>query len=409
MSVYVVTGKLGAGKTLVAVGRIKDYLIEGRKVATNLDLNLHNLIGYKAKKTRVTRLPDIPTIDDLEALGQGYTGEYQGEHRNGLLVLDECGSFLNARDFNDSNRKGLRDWVIHARKKRWDVIFIIQHLEALDKQFRLMFAEHTVFCMRFDRVPIPFLTFFIKLCTGFRLTFPKMHRGLVKYGAGQQAITVDTWWYRGTTLYDAYDTEQAFAPDETQKNYSYLPPYYTHGVNHDSWSEFKRTIRRYTSRVHFKARQLFFIGLLGGFFVPSLAFNTDPEPQPVETQPPGQTSDEQSQVIENPEYFIVGKIEIDENVTFLFQDAEGNSAFPEYDGYKIRPIHPCKIALIKKRKAIYAKCPEPSDVDFMSASDGDRASRHPLDSDTSNQNDHAGTSPDVEQQPNPEGETPSPY
>ncbi|EBN6690252.1 zonular occludens toxin, partial [Salmonella enterica] len=34
MPVYFVTGKLGSGKTLVAVGKIRDYLVAGRRVAT---------------------------------------------------------------------------------------------------------------------------------------------------------------------------------------------------------------------------------------------------------------------------------------------------------------------------------------------------------------------------------------
>ena len=364
MSVYVVTGKLGAGKTLVAVGRIRDYLIEGRKVATNLNLNLHNLIGIKAKKTRVTRLPDVPTLDHLESIGLGYEGQYQGEERNGLLVLDECGSFLNARDFNDKNRRGLQNWVIHARKKRWDVIFIIQHLEALDKQFRLMFAEHTVFCMRFDRVPIPVLSFVIKAITGFRLTFPKMHRGLVKYGSGQNAINVDTWWYRGTTLYDAYDTEQAFSPDDNQNNYMYLPPYYTHGVTTNGYKEFKRTARRYIQRISFKAKQLFFIGLLGGFFLPSLAF--PPQEEMPAQDPPGQSEIVQGDPEPDPIFYVVGQLKIDDQTILLFQDDQGRSVYPQSQGYRIRPIHDCKVALIKKGRAIYAQCPDPSGFDFMS-------------------------------------------
>ena len=368
MTVYVVTGKLGAGKTLVAVGRIRDYLEQGRQIATNLDLNLHKLVGVHAKKTRVTRLPDIPTINDLEAIGNGYDGDYLGETRNGLLVLDECGSFLNSRDFNDKNRKGLRDWVIHARKKRWDVIFIIQHLNALDKQFREMFAEHVVHCIRTDRVPIPILSSLVKLVTGFTLKFPRAHRGLVKYGSGLQAITVDSWWYRGTTLYDAYDTEQAFAPNDEQRNYSYLPPYYTHGVNYDPIADYLERFRRFKKRLVFKARQFFFIGLLVGVVAPSYAF---PESeQETNSNNDLETSAEQPQ-IQDPNYYIVGTLEIDGQINHLFQDEDGNTAYPKSDGYKIRPVNSCKVALIKNNRAIYATCPKPDAFDFMSDSSGE--------------------------------------
>ena len=37
MAVYFITGKLGSGKSIAAVGKIRDYLNEGRAVATNLD------------------------------------------------------------------------------------------------------------------------------------------------------------------------------------------------------------------------------------------------------------------------------------------------------------------------------------------------------------------------------------
>ena len=49
MSVYCVTGKLGNGKTLVSVGRIRDALKKGLRVATNLDINLLALSKKKPK------------------------------------------------------------------------------------------------------------------------------------------------------------------------------------------------------------------------------------------------------------------------------------------------------------------------------------------------------------------------
>ena len=118
MPVYVVTGKLGSGKTLACVGRIRDYLQAGKRVATNLDLNMNKLAGNYAKKCQVFRIPDRPQAHHLEALGLGYDGEFTGEERNGALVLDEYGTWFNSRDWNTARRKELLDWVIHARKKR---------------------------------------------------------------------------------------------------------------------------------------------------------------------------------------------------------------------------------------------------------------------------------------------------
>ncbi|SEE79563.1 zonular occludens toxin domain-containing protein [Pseudomonas anguilliseptica] len=60
MAVYFVTGKLGSGKSLVAVGKIRDYLSEGRRVATNLDLWLDEMFTYHDQPA--IRLPDKPLL-----------------------------------------------------------------------------------------------------------------------------------------------------------------------------------------------------------------------------------------------------------------------------------------------------------------------------------------------------------
>ena len=155
MPIYVVTGKLGAGKTLATVGRIRDYLNENRRVATNLDLNLDKLIGNYSKKCTVYRVPDKPSHTDIDALGLGYDGDYVGEEKNGGLFLDECATWFNSRSWNEEGRQELIELFRYIRKKRWDVFFIIQDLESLDKQARKAFAEHVVYCRRTDRFNIP--------------------------------------------------------------------------------------------------------------------------------------------------------------------------------------------------------------------------------------------------------------
>lgn len=43
------------------------------------------------------RLPDKPSLNDLLAIGVGNTS--YDESRNGLLVLDECGTWFNSRSW----------------------------------------------------------------------------------------------------------------------------------------------------------------------------------------------------------------------------------------------------------------------------------------------------------------------
>lgn len=247
MPTYAVTGKLGAGKTLACVGRIRDALLDGRPVATNLDLNLVKLVGKKAANVRVYRLPDRPTADDLWALGSGNDG--YDEDKNGLLVLDECGTWFNAREWNDKNRRGIIDWLLFARKKGWDPYFLIQEVTLIDKQVRKSLLEMVVHCRRLDRLTVPLLDPIYKAIFDKPIPKKKMHVGVVKFGEQPNAPVVERWWYQGTDLYEAYDTKQVFRDDYPHGLYTMLPPWYTHGryMRPRDWRFFMRL-----TRIHFR-------------------------------------------------------------------------------------------------------------------------------------------------------------
>lgn len=234
MAIYVVTGKLGGGKTLGAVSKISEALGRGLRVATNLDLNVHQLpsCSRRSTSTRVTRVPDHPTVEDIKALGYGQAGVSSAsqarsnydEDKFGCLVLDECGTWLNSRDWQADGRRELISYLLHIRKMGWNVYLIIQDISMLDKQARKSLAEHVVYCRRFDRIGIPIIS---KLLEGFgvKLRMPKVHMGIVKYGDQPQSLTVDRWWYNGRDLYDAFDTTQVFDGDYEHGSYSLVPPY----------------------------------------------------------------------------------------------------------------------------------------------------------------------------------------
>lgn len=260
MAVYVVTGKLGAGKTLVAVGKIQDKLVSGCKVATNLDLKLHKLprVGVNARSPRVIRIPDKPSIDDLQAIGLGNTG--YDESKNGLLVLDECGTWFNSRSWADKERQHVINWFLHARKLGWDIIFLIQDISIMDKQARLALAEHVVYCRRLDKITIPFIGGVYSLITGSKLPMPKLHIGIVKYGDSSNAMTVERWNYTGRDLYSAYDTKQAFSDAYDRGAFTYLPPCLTHGIY-----SARRDARFYMklTRIYFRKTSKILLFLLG--------------------------------------------------------------------------------------------------------------------------------------------------
>jgi len=235
MSSYFITGKLGSGKSLVAVGRIFDYLRQGRMVASNLDLHLENYLKHSSKKTYL-RLPDKPTKFDLEVLGYGNT--LPDEEKNGLLVLDELGSWFNSRSWQDKTRKPLLEWFIHCRKYGWDVLLIVQDIDMVDAQLRGMLGEHLVICRRLDRVRIPLVGGLLQ-SFGLKGTLPKIHRGKVHYGETIADMVVDTWTYRGTEFYPAYDTKQIFSVSYEHGLYSRLSPWHLVGRHEriETWQE----------------------------------------------------------------------------------------------------------------------------------------------------------------------------
>jgi len=233
MPIYVVTGKLGNGKTLLAVRKIQEALQAGRKVATNLDLVVEHLLPEDHRGARVLRLPDKPTASDLDSIGLGC--DTVDESAYGLLVLDELAVWLNARSWGDKERQSVIDWLVHSRKKRWDVIFIVQNLGQLDKQVRDSLTEYLVTCKRLDRVRVPFFGHIGQLLSlgAWNGRVGRLHLGVVVYAAGaqqlQNALVVDRWIYRGTALFAAYDTEQQFRSDYPHGTYTYLTPWHLVG------------------------------------------------------------------------------------------------------------------------------------------------------------------------------------
>jgi len=232
VAVYAVTGKLGTGKTKFAVWRAQLALKTGRRVASNVDLHLAHLVGPEKVGAAYIRIPDKPTAFDLEAVGHGNPDSYD-EDRNGVMILDELGTWLNSRSFQDKGRAGLLDWLIHARKLGWDVYLIVQDAGMIDKQVRTALIEYEARCLRMDKVRIPIIGGWINDLAGtFRPGgdggrwgyLPRFHLVAARIGEGQNAIVAERWSYRGDWLHKAYDTRQVFRSDYEHGPFSQLHP-----------------------------------------------------------------------------------------------------------------------------------------------------------------------------------------
>lgn len=363
MAVYFITGKLGAGKTLATVGRIREYLNGNRMVATNLDLSLEKLVNPWAKNTKVIRVPDKPTVDDLENLPTPYTGDYD-EAKMGGIFLDECGTWFNTRDYRDKTRQPLINKLLHIRKAGWDVFFIIQHLDMIDKQVREALGEHVVYCQRADRLGLPLITPLAKLF-GMNIRPPKIHLGIVKYGTGAFAPVVDRWVYNGSDLYDAYDTRQVFGANDCGI-YSMLPPYSVFGryksrteVTKEKYNETTAKVKNFLKT---GKRSFFLIGLSVGLIVnffdgpkPSQAIAND---SPVE-QPTNET--DTGTQIETTSYFDELRINAfilkSDSFEYYFKHVPtGESYYPQSDGFRVRAINECRAQLIGMNENHYITC-----------------------------------------------------
>jgi len=227
--VFSVEGKLGTGKTKFAVWRAQMALLEGRRVASNVDLKLEHLTPNQ--RSTYVRIPDKPTGRDLSAMGPGSAGKYD-EDRFGVLILDELGTWMNTRSFQDPGRAAVLDWLIHARKHRWEVYLIVQGANMIDKQVRDNLLEYECRCMRMDKVSIPFVGKIIRDIAmamfgnkAKRVGYlPRFHMVTARLG-GDIKVVAEKWYYRGDDLHKAYDTEQVFTALYPHGAHSVLMPW----------------------------------------------------------------------------------------------------------------------------------------------------------------------------------------
>lgn len=229
MTDYALCGKKGTGKSKNGVRLARDrYMKRKRTVATNLDIYLEPMFGPMSKQTYV-RVPDKPTSFDLLAAGHGNPDSYE-EDNNGMLLLDEIGTWLNARAFADKDRAAVLDFFAHARKHGWDTYYVMQGIAQVDKQLRESFIEQTVRHTRFDKVRVPFIGSLLSLLFGDKAGYlPRFHLAVSRIGYNPQDMVADRATYIGKDIEKCYDTRQVFMLDYPHGTHSVLSPWHVTG------------------------------------------------------------------------------------------------------------------------------------------------------------------------------------
>ncbi len=294
MPVYAITGKLGSGKGKAAIDRLRKYLHEGKRVATNCDVFLEHLMP-PTDKHPVIRVPDKPVASDLYMIGSGnkfvefepiLTSTADGfkyvapspkilkgfdEAHNGALILDECGSWLNTRNFQDKGRAEMLEWAIHGRKYGWDIYFVMQNISQVDKQLRDSLLEYVVRLNRLDRMKIPVVSNVVKAVTAGAVegNMPRIHIGVVRLGSSPDGLVADRWIFRGDDLNNAYSTTQVFSESYPHSTHSLLSAWHLSAKYDDATG--KVTPRHLPPKPmsphmsKFLAMSLLLGGLLGAF------------------------------------------------------------------------------------------------------------------------------------------------
>lgn len=208
--IYVLTGPVGAGKSMMGTQRAIDYAARGCRIASNYHIDFAAIA--RRRNSELSRascivLPAQPTATDFEALGIGGPSE----EKAGLVVIDEAGTFLNSRTWSDADRGKIIRWMLLSRKRRWDMILIVQAVGILDKQIREAVVEVCGRIRRTDRIKVPF--------TGIKL--PRYHIASMRYGTNPNDVVIERWMTRGDESIKCYDTTSLFEAQEGA--YSVLP------------------------------------------------------------------------------------------------------------------------------------------------------------------------------------------
>jgi len=229
-------GQPGTGKSTLATGVAIKYASEGRRVAANYYIDFSaacNSPKSKIASSSAVIIPSRPTYQILDALGLGWhDGAKKLEDKNGLLIIDEAGGWLNSRSWQAQDRLKIIDWLLQARKRGWDVLLIAQHPSILDKQVREAVVEGYARVRRMDRLKL--LSF---------IPLPRIHIAILRYGLELTAPVLERFIFRGQIEQQCFHSYDLFGTDSESAIYSVLPARITKFHGAQKRSQIKSALR----------------------------------------------------------------------------------------------------------------------------------------------------------------------
>jgi hypothetical protein len=200
MAVHLFTGNLGGGKSLASVGLMVETLVKGGYIFTNVEIFPEAIKKFcRDEHPRHVVLRD----EQFRILTPREVPEFHKYLRRGTrelpvyCVIDEAGKYFNARRWNDglATKMEISDFVRESRKLHVELVFIVQELDYLDKQFRLLCQYRWRF-QDLGKLHVPVLgKFLLRKCydneTEVPISYPRIGK----------------WWVKDARYYQLYNTD----------------------------------------------------------------------------------------------------------------------------------------------------------------------------------------------------------
>lgn len=198
-------GKIGGGKTYLAVCRILAHLAKGGTVFTNVELKLDGVAKWMREVHGLELDPEAVRFLNESESWDFHKYLRAGDGMNTLCVIDEAHLWFNARDHavTAATKRELITFLSQSRKLKVDVIFIVQAAENLDAQFRRLAQE--IWRMKdLQRFRIPLLN----------IAYPWPHTLAFRLDNGNMQVMEKKLLRRDEAIYESYNTNALLRPVE---------------------------------------------------------------------------------------------------------------------------------------------------------------------------------------------------
>lgn len=198
MTISLILGTPGSGKSLTMASRIRWQLRRGRPVVANFDVNPRTK-GYQ--NFHCVDNPNL-TPDLLIGIADDYFQDHPFREDRVLVVIDEAQILFSARSWNDKSRAGWLSFFSQHRKYGIEIWLVTQFDTGIDKNMRLL-VEYSYICRKVNNVGwfgfiVNLLTFGHPLVCRVKYWYPMQHRISSDFTLGTKRA------------YSFYDTRKRF-------------------------------------------------------------------------------------------------------------------------------------------------------------------------------------------------------